>query len=175
MILLMWVLAVVYAVLTSCTRTVQRVVETHDTIYVGHTDVASRDSVASRTDSVRVAKRDSTERIVVHRDSVVVRDSVFVRERGDTLYIYKERWNERLVVRHDTIREVATDTMVVYVDRMVAVRDSAVKADTTYRSATAGKVVVKERRRIWDKVWLVIAGLAGVGMCFFLVRWWRGR
>ena len=52
-----------------------------------------------------------------HHDTVVLRDSIFVREvqRGDTIYLtrvkYRDRWRTRLV--HDTVRHTE------YVDRVV--------------------------------------------------------
>ena len=52
-----------------------------------------------------------------HHDTVVLRDSIFVREvqRGDTVYLtrteYRDRWRTQLV--HDTVRHTE------YVDRVV--------------------------------------------------------
>ena len=46
-------------------------------------------------------------------DSVYRRDSVFIKEKGDTVIIYKERIRDRYVFRHDTLRLVKVDSVVV--------------------------------------------------------------
>ena len=51
--------------------------------------------------------------IQVKVDSVYRRDSVFVREKGDTVFIYKERIRDRYVFRHDTLRLVKVDSVAV--------------------------------------------------------------
>lgn len=54
-------------------------------------------------------------------DSVIVRDSIYIRERGDT--IFYERWHVSRETLHDTIRVNITDTIrvPVFVDREVEV------------------------------------------------------
>jgi len=44
-------------------------------------------------------------------DSLYRRDSVFVREKGDTVYIYKEKIRDRYRYIHDTVRLVKIDTV----------------------------------------------------------------
>jgi hypothetical protein len=58
-----------------------------------------------------VHQRDTTyiERQKV--DSLYRRDSVFVREKGDTVYIYKEKIRDRYRYIHDTVRLVKIDTV----------------------------------------------------------------
>ena len=58
-------------------------------------------------------KRDTTYVQQVKVDSVYRRDSVFIREKGDTVIIYKERIRDRYVFRHDTLRLVKVDSVVV--------------------------------------------------------------
>lgn len=60
--------------------------------------------VVVRTDSVAVRRADSLTRLLASRDSVIVRDSVFVMLRGDT--VVKEAWRirERVSVMRDTLR-----------------------------------------------------------------------
>lgn len=58
-------------------------------------------------------QRDTTYVQQVKVDSVYRRDSVFVREKGDTVYIYKERIRDRYVFRHDTLRLVKVDSVAV--------------------------------------------------------------
>lgn len=58
-------------------------------------------------------QRDTTYVQQVKVDSVYRRDSVFVREKGDTVFVYKERIRDRYVFRHDTLRLVKVDSVVV--------------------------------------------------------------
>lgn len=51
------------------------------------------------------------ERVKV--DSIFRRDSVYVREKNDTVYIYKEHVRDRYVFRHDTLRLVKVDSVAV--------------------------------------------------------------
>ena len=58
-------------------------------------------------------QRDTTYIQQMKVDSVYRRDSVFVREKGDTVFIYKERIRDRYVFRHDTLRLVKVDSVAV--------------------------------------------------------------
>ena len=49
----------------------------------------------------------------LQRDSVYVADSVFVREKGDTVRIVRTRYVDRWRVRTDTLRMVSNDTIRV--------------------------------------------------------------
>ena len=49
-------------------------------------------------------------------DSVFGRDSIFVREKGDTIYKYVERWRYRDRIIRDTVYRSKTDS--VYIDRV---------------------------------------------------------
>ena len=44
-------------------------------------------------------------------DSVYVRDSIYVREGADTVFLTRWRTQWRTLTVHDTIRETATDTI----------------------------------------------------------------
>lgn len=46
-------------------------------------------------------------------DSIYCRDSIYVKEQGDTLIIYKERWRDRYRYLRDTIRIVKVDSVAV--------------------------------------------------------------
>ena len=67
-------------------------------------------------------QRDTT--YIVKRDSVRFydRDSIFIREKGDTIYQYVEKWRWRDRVRVDTIYRARVDS--VYVDRIKEVEVS---------------------------------------------------
>ena len=58
-------------------------------------------------------QHDTTYVQQVKVDSVYRRDSVFVREKGDTVIIYKERIRDRYVFKHDTLRLVKVDSVAV--------------------------------------------------------------
>ena len=60
-----------------------------------------------------VYQHDTTYVQSVKVDSVFRKDSVFVREKGDTVFIYKERIRDRYVFRHDTLRLVKVDSVAV--------------------------------------------------------------
>ena len=60
-----------------------------------------------------VYQHDTTYVQQVKVDSVYRRDSVFFREKGDTVFIYKERIRDRYVFRHDTLRLVKVDSVAV--------------------------------------------------------------
>lgn len=68
-------------------------------------EVEVRERIVARTDTVRM----------VARDSVMVKDSVFVAQyaQGDTLYIVKDRWRTKERLRVDTVFRSKTDTVVV--------------------------------------------------------------
>lgn len=174
----MLMMGVVYC-LVSCTKTVSEVVEKKDTVYVDH---AERDSfglyhngsmvtdASFRDSSLRVV-HDTVEKVAVQKDSVFVRDSVHVREKGDSVYVYKERWNTRLVVSHDTVLKVrtdtvmrmVTDTVLVVVKDTVRVWNHLAKADSTYMSKQDNEKVVKEKRGVpWLKILGTLLFLSGV-------------
>ena len=58
-------------------------------------------------DTLRVTQRDTIRQIKLHRDSIVIRDSIYTE--GATLI--KERWRERWHIRHDTLRISRVDTI----------------------------------------------------------------
>lgn len=60
-----------------------------------------------------VHQRDTTYIEHLRVDSIARRDSIFVKEQGDTLYIYKERVLERLRYVHDTTAIVRVDSVLV--------------------------------------------------------------
>ena len=65
-------------------------------------------------------QRDTT--YIVKRDSVLFydRDSIFIREKGDTIYQYVEKWRWRDRVRVDTIYRARVDS--VFVERIKEVQ-----------------------------------------------------
>lgn len=173
----MLIFGVIYS-LVSCTRTTQKAVTTHDTIHTAHslTDTLATHHGASdslfrvRTDTIYKVKTDTIVKTVERRDSFIVRDSVYIREKGDSVYIYKEKWRERLVFsrdtlyksRTDTVRHIVRDTIIQALHDTVTVYKFREKADSAYQSIDTSKTTVKERRTLsWLKVLGVIAVLFG--------------
>ena len=67
----------------------------------------------------------------LQRDSVFVADSVYVREKGDTVQIVRTRYIDRFRDRTDTLRMVSTDTIrVPYPVEKELTRWQRVKLDT---------------------------------------------
>ena len=46
-------------------------------------------------------------------DSLYVRDSVYIREKNDTIYQYVERWRNRYIYKTDTLYQSVHDTTIV--------------------------------------------------------------
>lgn len=65
-------------------------------------------------------QRDTTYIEKVRVDSVYKKDSVYLREKGDTVFLYKEKIRERYRFIHDTVRLVKVDSFAV--DRIVTVK-----------------------------------------------------
>ena len=91
-----------------------------------------------------VYQHDTTYVQSVKVDSVFRKDSVFVKEKGDTVFIYKERIRDRYVFRHDTLRLVKVDSVAVERVKEVKVE----KPLSAWKSA-----------KIWAFWWLVAAVL----------------
>lgn len=182
LLFMMLIFGVVYS-LVSCTKTQESLV-THDTVFVAHsiTDSvkthhgASDSLVKAHSDTLYVVKSDSVSRASASVDSVYVRDSVYIREKGDSVYVYKEKWRERLVFMRDTLYKARTDTVLKIVrDTVVKVRTDTVRVyqsvernDSTYKSKEKEKEVIKERRTLsWLKV------LGAMVLVFGGIAWWR--
>ena len=72
--------------------------------------------VFSSCSTVREVVRYQRDTTYVERfrvDSVYKKDSVFVREKGDTVYIYKEKVREKYKLVRDTVRLVKVDSVAV--------------------------------------------------------------
>ena len=106
---------------------------------------------------VESVRHDSVVTILHHRDSIYQHDSVYIKEKADTVLI--ERWHTRWreVVSHDTLYMSKTDTIRV----PVPVERKLTKAERTY--ITIGKWSVG-----------VVAGLVLAAICFiFFRRRWK--
>ena len=65
--------------------------------------------------------RDTTYVSKVQVDSVFRRDSVFVKEKNDTIYIYKEKVRDRYRLLRDTIYQHKVDSVYIDKERVVKV------------------------------------------------------
>ncbi len=68
-----------------------------------------------------VVQKDTTYINKVQVDSVYQRDSILVREKGDTVFIYKEHIRDRYRYIHDTLRLVRVDSVAVEREKIVEV------------------------------------------------------
>ena len=86
---------------------------------------------------------DSIYHALMIKDSVYVHDSVFVKEKGDTIYI--DRWHKQIEwhVKYDTLYKTHTDTM--YVEYTTEVEDNT------------NKEIVKYKTSAWQK-WMLVGG-----------------
>ena len=106
---------------------------------------------------VESVRHDSVVTILRHRDSIYRQDSVYIKEKADTLLIerWHTRWRDR--VSHDTLYMSKTDTIRI----PVPVERKLSKSERTY--ITIGK-------------WSVgaVAGLVLAAICFiFFRRRWK--
>lgn len=106
---------------------------------------------------VESVRHDSVVTILYHRDSIYQHDSVYIKEKADTVLIerWHTRWRDR--VSHDTLYMSKTDTIRV----PVPVDRKLTKAERTF--ITIGK-------------WSVgaVAGLVLAAICFiFFRRRWK--
>ena len=75
---------------------------------------------ALRTQIETAYVRDTTYISKVQVDSVFKRDSIFVREKNDTIYVYKEKVRDRYRLLRDTVYQHSVDS--VYVDKVREVK-----------------------------------------------------
>lgn len=106
---------------------------------------------------VESVRHDSVVTILYHRDSIYQHDSVYIKEKADTVLIerWHTRWRDR--VSHDTLYMSKTDTIRI----PVPVERKLTKAERTY--ITIGK-------------WSVgaVTGLVLAAICFiFYKRRWK--
>lgn len=169
--------------MAGCTRTVEKSVVSHDTVYVAHniSDSTAIDHSAHENDFV--SKRDTIIRIVcdtvvradIRHDTLMVRDSVYVREKGDSVYIYKERIRDRILAAHDTLWRTRTDTVRDIIrDTVIQTRTDTLRVihfvergDSAYHAVDSDKMTVMERRTFG---WLKL--LAGVLLIFAGISVW---
>lgn len=92
-----------------------------------------------RTEYVYRLDKDSTAKL----DSIYVRDSIFVKEKGDTIFQYKER----------------TKYKIEYKDKIVNKTDTVLKVDSIEKPIIIKEEVEVNKLHWWQKV-LMYSGLA---------------
>ena len=115
-------------------------------------------------DSVRVSTRqlDSAVARLMQRDSVFIRDSIYIRERGDTVTKYMERVRYQYKVQTDTLYKYRTLRDTVYMEKRDSIR--------------VEKPVYIEKPRRWYETGLMwVGGLCCISallwaMCLYLKR-----
>lgn len=98
---------------------------------------------APRVITQHVAVHDTTYITQHSLDSIFFRDSIYIKEKNDTVYQYVEKWRTKYLQRTDTLYK--------------AVRDTTVIKET---------VEVPRQKTWWDKAknWLI--GILAAGMLF---------
>lgn len=152
--------------LVSCTKTVKEVVETHDTVFQ---DIEKKDStseISHKTDTVYQFRTDTFEKVTVKYDSIIKRDSVYVKDKGDTVVIYKEHWNTKVNIKTDTVYKSKTDTVYKVKTDTVKIIRFVERNDSSYHSSDKDKLKVKQKR-----TWLNIGIIGGIILLLGTLIW----
>ena len=171
LLLFMLLLAVVISIV-GCTRTTQKVTETHDTLFVGKSNndttlikhLMQNKETLIQHDTVLKVQKDTVLKSITKKDSIIVRDSVFVKEKGDSVWVYKEHWNTKIIELHDTVHNSRTDTAYqintnatfkLKTDTLVVYKFIE-RNDSVYGARSGKSKVVKENRTL---SWLKLLGV----------------
>lgn len=99
---------------------------------------------------VETVRHDSVFFAKIQKDSIFVRDSVHIKEKGDTVFVDKYKYVYRNIVRVDTFLVVRTDSIQV-------------------------PIPVEKKRTCWEQTKIDIAGtvvcLVSLVILYLLVRW----
>lgn len=110
---------------------------------------------AARKQIETIYLRDTTYISKVQVDSVFRRDSVFIKEKNDTIYIYKEKVRDRYRLLRDTVYRHKVDS--VYIDKVREVKvEKELTAWQRFRlrgfwilaAVIGGYLVCRNRRRL---------------------------
>lgn len=112
-------------------------------------------------DSVFIEKIDTLIKVKEHRDSIILRDSVFVNvwQSADTIYKVREVWKyrDRVSIKHDTIWDVQID--VQYRERI----------DTVYINKDVVKTEYVKKPLSWLQKSLIGLGVISTVICLILI------
>lgn len=172
--LLAWFFAIIVLsmLLFGCTKTVKSVSEVTDTLYVSKQQTVRHDSITHSVDTIYLHKIDTLLKTDVRHDSIVMRDSVYIRERGDSVYVYREKWNTKVDVRHDTVYHSKTDTVYRHKTDTIYIYSQQSASDTIKSVSNETTTKVKEKSSF--SKWLVCIIAFGVAsVIFFAIRLFR--
>lgn len=108
--------------------------------------------------------RDTTYISKVQVDSVFKRDSIFVKEKNDTVYVYKEKVRDRYRLLRDTIYQHSVDS--VYIDKVREVKvEKQLNAWQKFKlrgfwvlaAMVGGYVVLKYRKHLFRALTKLVA------------------
>lgn len=108
--------------------------------------------------------RDTTYISKVQVDSVFKRDSIFVKEQNDTIYVYKEKVRDRYRLLRDTVYQYSVDS--VYIDKVREVKvEKQLNAWQKFRlhgfwvlaAMVGGYVVWKYRKHLFSVLTKLVA------------------
>ena len=112
-------------------------------------------------DSIYIERADTLVKVDVRRDSVLLRDSVFVNvwQSADTIYKVREVWKyrDRVSIKHDTIWDVQID--VQYRERV----------DTAYKDKEVVRTEYVKKPLSWWQKALLWAGGVSLVVCGLLL------
>jgi hypothetical protein len=66
-------------------------------------------------------QHDTTYIQQIQIDSVYKRDSIYIKDKGDTVWIYKELWREKYKYLRDTVSIVRVDSVAVEKEKIIQV------------------------------------------------------
>lgn len=134
-----WLAFLLVSMLTGCrTKTVVEYIEKHDTLRISKTDTCIKVKTEYSHDTLRI----ETEKVIT------------VSVSGDTLKVveWRDRWRDRYVAVHDTVKQVKTDT--VYVSK----------------EASHDKETVARKKSILKPVFVTAFLALMMALCFILYR-----
>lgn len=112
-------------------------------------------------DSIYIERIDTLIKVKEHRDSIILRDSVFVNvwQSADTIYKVREVWKyrDRVQIKHDTIKDV--QIAVQYKERI----------DTAYIEKVQVKTEYKDKPLRWWQMLLKVIGIISIVICLNLL------
>ncbi|MCM1376964.1 MAG: hypothetical protein NC097_04930 [Clostridium sp.] len=93
--------------------------------------------------------RDTIHKTLLRQDSVVLRDSIFVYQKGDTIVKTALKERTRIVCRHDTLRQIVRDTIV-------------------QKSVTPIAADAKQKKGL--RLWKLLTATIIIGILYYLIK-----
>lgn len=170
-LIMIWLLTFAYFCITGCTKTVKSVTGVRDTVYVEHSSTDTLNVRERASDTLYVTKVDTLYRTLIN--NVLQRDSVYIREKGDTVLVYKEHWNTEHL--HDTLYKVKTDTVYKVKTDTIVVYKASERDDSAYIAKEKSKEVVKQKKDWRSRLIIGLLGFAVIGTIVWWLRKWASN